>query len=264
MNSQSLSNYVSRGSLVSFPYQCLCTPVPSAVVSTGACYFRPCSSVSFPAPTTYRPHFLLSTVVFQMPREPRPCSQERRAREAERQRVRRRSLADATDPVIVARRNNERDRRILHQRLRRERLRSTNSSELPPPFLPVHQLRAINQFMDRLLVVRDSLTECSTCLERYHGMHMRGVQCDRCHREVRPPCQPSSHSLTVRSPVLIGTATRMTQIPVGSRPTWSTFWTALLRWRRCCAVSRPPVFSCGSAKAANTRAAETSSLSHRT
>jgi hypothetical protein len=116
VNSESLSNYVSRGSLVSFPYQCLCTPVPSAVVSTGACYFRPCSSVSFPAPTTYRPHFLLSTVVFQMPREPRPCSQERRAWEAERQRVRRRSLTDATDPVIVACRNNERDRRILQRR----------------------------------------------------------------------------------------------------------------------------------------------------
>ena len=161
-----------------------------------------------------------------MPRESRPCSQERRAREAERQRVRRRTLADATDPVLVARRDNERERRRLQQRLRRERLRSAHSCELPPPFLPVHQQRAITDFMDRVLAVRDSLTECFTCLERYHGMHTRGVQCDRCHREVRARRLPSLPSLTVHSPVLIATATRTTQIPVEFRPTWWTFSTA--------------------------------------
>jgi hypothetical protein len=80
--------------------------------------------------------------------------------------------------------------------------------------------------MDRVPAVRDSLTECSTCLERYHGMHGRGVQCDRCHREVRARRLPSLLSFTVRSPVLIAMATRTTQIPVGFRPTWWTFWTA--------------------------------------
>ena len=161
-----------------------------------------------------------------MPREPRQSSEQRRARKTESQHTRRRTLADATDPLLVARRDNERERRRLQQRLRRERLRSTYSCEDPPPFLPVHQQRAITDFMDRVLAVRDSLTECSTCLERYHGMHTRGVQCDRCHREVRARRLPSLLSLTVRSPVLIAMATRTTQIPVGFPPTWWTFWTA--------------------------------------
>ena len=32
--------------------------------------------------------------------------------------------------------------------------------------------------------MRADVGECQICLERYHGMHLRGLQCDRCHCEV--------------------------------------------------------------------------------
>ena len=58
--------------------------------------------------------FPLSPAVFSMPREPRQCSQQRRARDAERHRTHcRRTLANATDPVVVARRDGVRGRTIL-------------------------------------------------------------------------------------------------------------------------------------------------------
>ena len=53
------------------------------------------------------------------------------------------------------------------------------------PYVPVHQQRAIHEFLDRLSLIRDELHECTTCLERYHGMKMHGTQCARCHHEVR-------------------------------------------------------------------------------
>jgi hypothetical protein len=172
--------------------------------------FRRCSPAS--SPTRHSSHSSFSTFTFSMPREPRRCSQERRAREAERQRTHRRTLADATDPVVVARRDAARERQRDRQRLRRNRMRPANSSHVPAPFLPVHQQNAINNFMDRILTVRHSSAQCATCLERYHGMHMRGVQCDRCHREVRCPSLLYLHLLTDSSPALIDTATKTKQI----------------------------------------------------
>jgi hypothetical protein len=53
------------------------------------------------------------------------------------------------------------------------------------PYLPAHQEQAIHKFLDRLLPIRDDLHECTTCLEKYHGMPMRGMECARCHNEVR-------------------------------------------------------------------------------
>ena len=152
-----------------------------------------------------------------MPREPRRSSEQRRARKTESQRTRRRTLADATDPVLVARRDNARERERQRQRLRRHRMRPGNSSDVPAPFLPVHQQNAINDFMDRVLTVRYSEAECDTCLERYHGMRMRGVQCDRCRREVRPPPLPYLPLLTETSPALTDTTTKMEQTPVEFR-----------------------------------------------
>ena len=131
-----------------------------------------------------------------MPKEPSLTSAERRARHAERQRTRRRILTNSTDPVVVTARDTARQWQRDLQHSRRERSRVACSSQLSSPFLPVHQQRAIDNFMDRVLTVRQSVRHCDTCLERYHGMHMRGTQCDRCHREVRPPFVASACLLT--------------------------------------------------------------------
>ena len=78
------------------------------------CFFRRWHSVSFPAYPSRSSRSTLSTVVFPMPREPHQCSQQRRARDAERHRTHcRRTLANATDPVVVARRDGVRGRTIL-------------------------------------------------------------------------------------------------------------------------------------------------------
>ena len=77
--------------------------------------------------------FPLSPAVFSMPREPRQCSQQRRARDAERHRTRRRMLADATDPVVVAHRDNARERHRDQQRLQRERMRTNHSAQISSP-----------------------------------------------------------------------------------------------------------------------------------
>jgi hypothetical protein len=74
------------------------------------------------------------------------------------------------------------------QRLRRARLRnhSTNGSvsKVSSSFLPLHQREAVDAFFDRVVSVRADIGECQICLERYHGMHLRGLECDMCHREV--------------------------------------------------------------------------------
>jgi hypothetical protein len=54
-----------------------------------------------------------------------------------------------------------------------------------PPHLPLHQQQALHAFLDRLLFAADDIFDCSTCLERYRGMSVRGTQCERCFHEVR-------------------------------------------------------------------------------
>jgi hypothetical protein len=95
------------------------------------------------------------------------------------------------------------DARSLHARaLNRERVRRYRERLQPelrptidehvvqqPPVIaprdvPIHQERAIHAFLDRLLSAADDIFECSTCLERYQGMSLRGTQCQRCFHEV--------------------------------------------------------------------------------
>ena len=53
------------------------------------------------------------------------------------------------------------------------------------PYLPVYQEQALHEFLDHLHLIQDDVHKCTTCLERYHGMQMRGMECTRCHNEVR-------------------------------------------------------------------------------
>ena len=111
-----------------------------------------------------------------------------RARDTDRQRVRRQTLADATDGDSSSRRQAQLQRARELQRLRRARLRNHSTDESASThsssFLPLHQREAIDAFFDRVVAVRADVGECHICLERYHGMHLRGLECDRCHREV--------------------------------------------------------------------------------
>jgi hypothetical protein len=61
--------------------------------------------------------------------------------------------------------------------------------------LPVHQEQAIHDFLDCLRLIHEDVHECTTCLERYHGMQMHGTECLRCHREVREMCLAGSGSV---------------------------------------------------------------------
>jgi hypothetical protein len=111
-----------------------------------------------------------------------------RARDTDRQRVRRQILADATGADSSSRRQAQLQRARELQRLRRARLRNHSTDESASTdsssFLPLHQREAIDAFFDRVVGVRADVGECQICLERYHGMHLRGLDCDRCHREV--------------------------------------------------------------------------------
>jgi hypothetical protein len=110
-----------------------------------------------------------------------------RVSQTERQRMRRQAMAASTDPDIVAERERTRERDRIRQRSRRTVARRPAAMHCSIPatnFLPPHQRTALDGFMDRLFSVRSSLAQCETCLERYHGIHMRGLQCDRCRREV--------------------------------------------------------------------------------
>ena len=147
--------------------------------------------------------------------EKRRMSEQQRTREAERQKARRLSLSQATDPDSIARRETLRARATDRQRRRREtvaaasnadgtsqrqtqlersrdlqrirraRRRAPEVSTDNSSFLPIHQQEAIHDYLDRILRVRDDVGLCLTCLEKYHGMHIHGTQCDWCHREVR-------------------------------------------------------------------------------
>jgi hypothetical protein len=109
-------------------------------------------------------------------------------RDTDRQRVRRQTVADATDTDGSSRRQARLERARELQRLRSARLRnhSTNGSvsTVSSSFLPLHQREAVDAFFDRVVSVRADIGDCQICLERYHGMHLRGLECDRCHREV--------------------------------------------------------------------------------
>jgi hypothetical protein len=67
-----------------------------------------------------------------------------------------------------------------------------------------------------MVSVRADIGECQICLEHYHGMHLHGLECDRCHREVS--FHPVFLVLFVffsifYSEVTIGTELRMTPYP---------------------------------------------------
>lgn len=119
-----------------------------------------------------------------------------------------------------------------------------------PPYLPLHQKQAVHDFLDRLLVVGDDLHECAICLEKYHGMSLRGSLCTRCHSEVT-----FSHvNIVAFSAVLMMCFSRATfivsmrqkmPIPEMFRMSCATCYKTLLRWRKCCAVSHRPASSCG-------------------
>lgn len=119
-----------------------------------------------------------------------------------------------------------------------------------PPYLPFHQQQAIHDFLDRLCVVSNDLHECPVCLEKYHGMPLCGVVCPRCHSEVT-----FSRLNVVAFPValmasffrgrIIITTGQMTLILVMFPMSYVTCYRALLKWRKCFAVSPRLASSCG-------------------
>ena len=52
-------------------------------------------------------------------------------------------------------------------------------------YVPAHQLDAIAQFWTRLRSIEKNPETCSVCKECYHGIRMKGTQCERCFNEVR-------------------------------------------------------------------------------
>jgi hypothetical protein len=183
-----------------------------------------------------------------------------RVSQTERQRMHRQAMAASTDPDVVTERERTRERDRICQRSRCTVARRPAASHCSIPatnFLPPHQRTALNGFMDRLFSVRSSLAQCETCLERYHGIHMCGLQCDsvtvRCF-QFELLCL---FLLTGFSPAFIVTVRRTKLTPASFQTIWRGYCSGSRRWKKCCAASRHLVFSCGSVKAGSTRVEET-------
>jgi hypothetical protein len=111
--------------------------------------------------------------------------------ETDRGRRYRRVCADAAGSSADERRERQRQARYS-ERLRRAQpapeLISNDTMAVdpvpfnpppPPQYLQIHQTNAIEDFFNSLLFTQTDPPECSTCLERYHGMHTYASQCDR-------------------------------------------------------------------------------------
>ena len=92
------------------------------------------------------------------------------------------------------RREKERERNRAYQKKYRERQRAlvndrhgrSNSitQQETPSYLPIHQKKAVDDFLNRLCCTENVPDICSICGESYHGMRLKGTQCERCSNEV--------------------------------------------------------------------------------
>ena len=95
---------------------------------------------------------------------------------------------------VDERRERNRERNRVYQRKYRERQRTLVNDRKSrfdplmeqelPSYLPAHQKKAVDDFLDRLCCTENVPNVCSTCRESYHGMQMNGSQCERCFNEV--------------------------------------------------------------------------------
>ena len=155
----------------------------------------------------------------------------RKSNSVEHRKRYRHACSESTGPAADARRERQREQNRQRQARHCERVRQIRAPscapveqgdyemgngggpsvlQQPEGGLPQHQLEAIDDFFNRLAHSRSDVHECTTCLEKYFGMHVRGSQCDRCSHEVRfllflapfRRCAPFSHRLTARGPPL--------------------------------------------------------------
>ena len=87
-----------------------------------------------------------------------------------------------------------------------------DAADVQRHYLPVHQEHAIHDFLDRLRLIQDDVHECTTCLERYHGMQMHGTQCSRCHNEVRATCMVADLVPVLRLSLIVDTVEGVTSV----------------------------------------------------
>lgn len=111
-------------------------------------------------------------------------------------------------PNDEQRRQIRREAHRVNQRRCRERKRAliNNKKNVPvgcdlneqgrAPYIPEHQTAAVASFFARLQSISTVPGFCSTCKESYHGMRLRGVQCERCFNEVRFPSFLSTVEVT--------------------------------------------------------------------
>lgn len=120
----------------------------------------------------------------------------RRYRERLRVQTHRRALSQ--DPIVdlddFPMANNGLQGHLVDNDYRMHDVHDAPDVQTLSPYLPPHQQQAVYDFLDCLHLIQDDVHECTTCLERYHGMQMRATECARCHNEV---CAPSPLGLAL-------------------------------------------------------------------
>lgn len=129
----------------------------------------------------------------------------------------------------------------------RERQRSgfdgsvARSTELfhgfPSPYISNHQQRSIYDFLDRIYSINSCPGTCSTCSESYHGIRLKGSQCERCFNEVDFIFVRLFHAYFYYcSAQDIALWKKTTQIQEVFQMLFVVFLKGLPKWRRCFAA----------------------------
>ena len=156
-----------------------------------------------------------------------------------------------TDRVEKRRKRKDQVRNNLRRFRERQRSSLDGSDTLstdaftfaPSLYLPDHQKKAVFEFLDRVYSVNHSPGSCSTCRESYHGIRLKGSECERCFNEVgffSIIC--STLSFLCRSGVDIGLWKKTTQILEAFQMPFVMFLKESPKWRRCFAASLRHVF----------------------
>lgn len=143
-----------------------------------------------------------------------------------------------------------RDRRREH-RYSETLCQNTNdfgdSSPASSTYIPAHQMDAITQFWARLRSIEKNPQTCCVCKECYHGIRMKGTQCERCSNEVRFILLNNgrtflSHCVEWYSGTATGSYLITMRILNTSLKCFKTLYMTSRRWKRCFAVLRRRLF----------------------
>lgn len=147
-----------------------------------------------------------------------------------------------TDCVEKRRKRKDQVRNNLRRFHERQRSSFNESDTLstdvftfaPSLYLLDHQKKAVFEFLGWVYSVSHSPESCSTCRESYHGIHLKGSECERCFNEVgffSLIC--STLSFLCRSAVDIGLWKKTTQILGAFQMPFVMFLKDSPKWRRC-------------------------------